>query len=96
MRILQRHGLKRTIVIPYNFLAPVPPTDAFPYPLLGLDFASWISQPYYLLSAEDTLDKIAVEELGPIAAAITDLVKTLAALDSRTIKAGREFRKLQT
>ncbi|MGQ9476490.1 MAG: M28 family peptidase [Actinomycetota bacterium] len=86
IKTLRRHRLKRTIAIPHNFLAPVPPTDAFPYPLMGVDFLSWISQPYYLLSAEDTLDKVSVEDLEPIAAAVTDLVKTLMALDSRKIR----------
>ncbi len=92
IRTLERHRLKRTICIPYNILAPVPPTDAFPYPLLDVDFLSWIAQPYYLLSAEDTLDKIAVDELGPIAASVTDLLKVLMALDSRKIRESREAR----
>ena len=82
MKLLRRQRLKRTVAVPYNFIAPVPTTDAFPYPFVDVGFLSFISQPYYLLNAEDTLDKIEVDELGPIAACITDLVKTYMALGS--------------
>lgn len=86
MKELKKQRLKQTVAIPYNLLAPVPTTDAFPYPFAGVQFLSWIAQPYYLLSAEDTLDKIDVAELGPIAASITDLVKTYMAIDSRRLR----------
>jgi len=82
MKVLREQRLKRTVAVPYNFIAPVPTTDAFPYPFADVGFLSFISQPYYLLNAEDTLDKIEVGELGPIAACITDLVKTYMALGS--------------
>jgi hypothetical protein len=50
---------------------------------------SWISQPYYLLSAEDTLDKIEVRELSRIAETITGLVKTYMALESEKFRSRR-------
>jgi len=86
IKMLREHSLKRTVAIPSNLLMPVPPTDAFPYPFAGVEFLSWISQPYYLLSAEDTLDKIEVGELGPIAASVTDLVKTFMVLEGGRIR----------
>jgi hypothetical protein len=86
MNILREQRLKRTVAVPYNFIAPVPTTDAFPYPFADVGFLSFISQPYYLLNAEDTLDKIDVEELGPIAACVTDLVKTYMALESGKLR----------
>jgi len=82
MKVLREQRLKRTVAVPYNFISPVPTTDAFPYPFADVAFLSFISQPYYLLNAEDTLDKVEVDELGPIAACITDLVKTYMALES--------------
>ena len=86
MKVLKEHRLKQTAAVPYNFIAPVPTTDAFPYPFGGVQFLSWISQPYYLLNAEDTLDKIEVAELGPIAESITGLVKTFMALRSDKVR----------
>jgi len=87
MKALKKQRLKQTVAIPYNLIAPVPTTDAFPYPFGDVQFLSWIAQPYYLLNAEDTLDKIEVAELGPIAESVTELVKTFMALDSRKISA---------
>ena len=87
MKVLREHRLKQTVAVPYNIIAPVPTTDAFPYPFGDVQFLSWISQPYYLLNAEDTLDKIEVAELGNIAESITGLVKTFMALDSDKIRA---------
>jgi hypothetical protein len=86
MKILRKQRLKETVAVPYNLLAPVPTTDAFAYPFGGVQFLSWIAQPYYLLSAEDTLDKIEVAELGPIAESITDVVKTFMALESGKLR----------
>ena len=86
MKVLQEQRLKQTVAIPYNLIAPVPTTDAFPYPFGGVQFLSWIAQPYYLLSAEDTLDKIEVSELRPIAESVSDLVKTFMALESGKIR----------
>lgn len=79
VKALRDNRLKRTALLPCDLLFPVPPTDAFPYPFTGVDFLSWIAQPYYLLSEEDTLDKVEVEQLGPIAQAITDLIRNLMA-----------------
>ncbi|MBN2027978.1 MAG: M28 family peptidase [Actinobacteria bacterium] len=87
MKALKEQRLKQTVAIPYNLIAPVPTTDAFPYPFGDVQFLSWIAQPYYLLNAEDTLDKIEVAELGPIAESVTELVKTFMALDSCKIGA---------
>ena len=87
MQALKGQRLKQTVAVPYNLIAPVPTTDAFPYPFAGVQFLSWISQPYYLLNAEDTLDKIEVGELGTIAEVITGLVKTFMALESAKLRA---------
>jgi hypothetical protein len=89
VRALRDHPLRSTVAIPCNLFAPVPTTDAFPYPYADMGLLSWISQPYYLLSAEDTLDKIEVSELSRIAETITGLVKTYMALESEKFRSRR-------
>jgi len=85
VKALRDHPLRSTVAIPVNLFAPVPTTDAFPYPYEDMGLLSWISQPYYLLSAEDTLDKIEVSELDRIAETITGLVKIYMALGSERL-----------
>lgn len=89
MKALRDHPLRSSAAIPVNLFAPVPTTDAFPYPFKDMGLLSWISQPYYLLGAEDTLDKIEVSELGRTAETITDLVKTYMALESEKLRSAR-------
>jgi hypothetical protein len=73
---LNKKPAKRTLPIPSDLFAPVPVSDAAGYVLeTGVPVISWIGCPYYLLDAHDTLDKVAVEELGPICETITELVK---------------------
>jgi hypothetical protein len=88
MKVLEEHQLPRTVSLPSNFLMPVPPTDAAGYQLVtGINVVSWITCPYYLLSAEDTLDKIDVDLLSPIADAVSDLVGTYMVMDSGDLSA---------
>jgi len=45
------------------------------------DKISWIGCPYYLLDDQDTLDKIEISELNPIARTVAELIKTHMALE---------------
>lgn len=47
----------------------------------GVTFVSWISDPYYLLDEEDTLDKIDQSQLVPSAKLVTELVKNYMMLN---------------
>jgi hypothetical protein len=47
----------------------------------GVPFISWISDPYYLLDDDDTLDKIDQNNLVPVAESVTEIVKNLMVLE---------------
>ncbi|NVM52953.1 MAG: M28 family peptidase [Candidatus Helarchaeota archaeon] len=73
---LKKKPAKRTIPIPATLFAPAPTSDAAGYVLeAGVPVISWIGCPYYLLDAHDTLDKVAKDELRPIAETVTELIK---------------------
>jgi len=76
IKALERKPARVTASIPSNFFGPVPTSDAMGYVMAtSVPVISWIGCPYYLLDAQDTLDKIAKEELGPICETVTELVK---------------------
>ena len=77
MRTLERTKPKKVASIPVEMFGPVPPSDAAGYvAVAGVPVISWIGCPYYLLDAHDTLDKIEISELNPIAQTVAELIKT--------------------
>ena len=79
MKIFKEHKIEQMILIPDNFFATPPIGEAGHFFTQSdkLHLIHWIRSPYYLLTAEDTLDKIDMEKLGPTAQAVTDLILSL-------------------
>ncbi len=79
MKAFKEHEIERMILIPDNFFGTVPIGEAghFVNQVEDMNIIHWIRSPYYLLTAEDTLDKIDVEKLGPTAQAVTDIINSL-------------------
>lgn len=76
-RMMQANQPERTLLIPSTLLGPVPPGEAGHYHMYtGVDFIHWIGQPYYLLTADDTLDKVDVSQLFPLAKGVSEMIGT--------------------
>lgn len=76
-RMMRETQPERTLLIPSTLLGPVPPGEAGHYHMYtGVDFIHWIGQPYYLLTADDTLDKVDVSQLYPLARGISSMIGT--------------------
>jgi len=74
-KILKKHKPQRVILVQSNILGPVPPGEAGHYHMYtGVNFIHWIGQPYYLLTKDDTLDKVMIDQLNPIASALSDCI----------------------
>ena len=72
------YEIERTILIPDNFFATPPIGEAAHFATQAdLKVIHWIRSPYYLLTVEDTLDKIDMNKLHPTAQCITDLINSL-------------------
>jgi Zn-dependent M28 family amino/carboxypeptidase len=81
-RMMQETQPERTLLIPSTLLGPVPPGEAGHYHMYtGVDFIHWIGQPYYLLTADDTLDKVDVSQLYPLAKGVSSMIGTYMKLE---------------
>lgn len=67
----------RTLEIQSTLLGDVPPGEAGHFHIAaGIDFIHWIGSPPYLLTAEDTLDKVDKDLLNPLAESVARMVGT--------------------
>jgi hypothetical protein len=83
--------LDRSLVLPgKGILGDRPPTDASAYFVEGIPTVSYISGPIYLLDENDTLDKVAVENLEPVASALADIIVRVDATSGDAIRRGKE------
>jgi len=79
------HNLRRTAIMPTDTPLEVP-TDAAAYARGDLPVASFISPPLYWNTLEDTWDKIAVDEMVPVANAYADIIAALMETDANLIR----------
>ena len=83
-RMMQETQPERTMMIPSTLLGPVPPGEAGHYHMYtGVDFIHWIGQPYYLLTSDDTLDKVDIAQLYPLARGISSMIGTYMKLPAK-------------
>jgi hypothetical protein len=79
------NNLRRTILMPTTTPLGVP-TDATAYNRAGLPVISFISPPPYWNGLEDTWEKIAIDQLEPVAAAYWQMIEGIMAADPDTIR----------
>ncbi len=87
-KAMDRKPAKRAVSLPAYYWIPfsdvggyVAGAEAVGLPRIPV--ISWISNPYYLLDEQDTLDKVKKDELGPLAQTMTEIVKNFMAMRSR-------------
>ena len=78
IKVCRDYNIENMILIPDNFFATPPIGEAGHFASQSdLQVIHWIRSPYYLLTAEDTLDKIDTEKLHSTAQCISDLIVLL-------------------
>jgi len=78
IKALKDYEIERMILIPENFFATPPIGEAGHFTSYSdLKIIHWIRSPYYLLTAEDTLDKIDMNKLHPTAQCVSDLINSI-------------------
>ncbi|MFW9952425.1 MAG: M28 family peptidase [Candidatus Thorarchaeota archaeon] len=78
IKVCREYNIENMILIPDNFFATPPIGEAGHFATQSdLKVIHWIRSPYYLLTAEDTLDKIDTEKLHSTAQCISDLIVSL-------------------
>jgi len=78
IKAFRDYNIENMIVIPDNFFATPPIGEAGHFATQSdLKIIHWIRSPYYLLTAEDTLDKIDMSKLHSTAQCVSDLIVSL-------------------
>jgi hypothetical protein len=82
-------NLTRSIVIPLTAFSERPPGAVRPIFDEGIPIIQYISGPVYLLSNEDTRDKIDQDELVPTVSAFIDIIKILSLVPADALGGSR-------
>lgn len=82
-----RHRLERTAVIPANGADGIPTDASFLVPT-KVPVISLVSGPVYLYDEDDTMDKVARDELRPVAQAFAYIVDQLDDLPANVLRRG--------
>jgi hypothetical protein len=73
---VEKNGLERIVILPTYTILGVP-TDAGDFNRAGFSIISLISPPLYIYDVADTLDKVAVDQLNPVATAFADIIESI-------------------
>jgi hypothetical protein len=73
---VEKNRLERTVLLPTYTILSVP-TDAGDFNRKGFTVISLISPPVYIYDQADTPDKVAVDQLNPVAAAFADIIEAI-------------------
>jgi hypothetical protein len=84
VQAVEKNHLIRTIMVPTYTPLGVP-TDAGDFNRNKIPIISYISPPMYIYDEIDTPDKVAVEQLNPVATAFADVIESLDPLPARDI-----------
>jgi len=78
LRQIQAHDVRRTLLLPAEGpLGDYPPTDGGDWYAAGVPVINYISNPVYLLNAEDSLDWVMQERLPKVGAAFAGIIREL-------------------
>lgn len=87
MKAVIRHRLERTAMIPANGADGIPTDASFLVPT-KVPVISLVSGPIYLYDEDDTMDKVARDELRPVAQAFAYIVDQLDDLPAHVLRRG--------
>ncbi|MFV2090402.1 MAG: M28 family peptidase [Pseudomonadales bacterium] len=85
---LQAEDVDRSLVIAPDAFGEQPTTDGGAFHPEGVPLVNYLSAPFYLFDAMDTLDKIHRQSLVPITRAIVRLVQSTASISAAAMRAG--------
>jgi hypothetical protein len=87
---LGAEGLDRSMVVAPDAFGEQPPTDGAHYHTEGVPIVNFLSAPFYLFDAMDTLDKIDQDNLVPLTRATVRIVESTRGVSAAAMRAGIE------
>ena len=80
------HRLDRSLILTPNALAPFPTTDGGLFHLEGVPLVNYLTAPWYLFDAADTLDKVDLASLSAVSRAAFDIVRGTAEISAKRMR----------
>ena len=81
---VEKNNLERTVILPTYTILGVP-TDAGDFNRAGFTIISLISPPIYIYDQVDTPDKVALDQLNPVATAFADIIESIDQTPSQVV-----------
>jgi hypothetical protein len=79
--------LERSLIIPPDVFGPAPTTDGGPFHLAGVPLVNFLTAPFYLFDASDTLDKIHRPSLMPVTRAAIRIIASTRGVSAAAMRA---------
>ncbi len=80
--------LDRSMILPPNVFGPIPTTDGGPFHLAGVPLVNFLTAPFYLFDAIDTLDKIHRPSLMPVTRAAIRIIGSTRGKSAAAMRQG--------
>jgi len=80
--------LDRSMILPPEVFGPIPTTDGGPFHLAGVPLVNFLTAPFYLFDAIDTLDKIHRQSLVPVTRAAIRIIGATRGVGAAAMRQG--------
>ncbi|HYB92226.1 MAG TPA: M28 family peptidase [Candidatus Binataceae bacterium] len=80
--------LDRSLILPPDVFGPIPTTDGGPFHLAAVPLVNFLTAPFYLFDAIDTLDKIHRPSLVPVTRAAVRIIASTTGVSAAAMRAG--------
>lgn len=78
--------LERSVVLPPEVFGPMPTSDGGPFHLAGVPLVNFLTAPFYLFDAMDTLDKIHRQSLVPLTRAAIRIIASTRGVSASAMR----------
>jgi len=85
---IEAEDLRRSMVVPPTMFGPKPTTDGADFYLAGVPLVNYLTAPFYLFDAMDTLDKIHRPSLVPVTRAAIRIIESTGGVSAAGMRAG--------
>jgi hypothetical protein len=85
---IEAEDLRRSYILPPDVFGPKPTTDGADFHLAGVPLVQYLTAPFYLFDAMDTLDKIHRPSLVPLTRAAIRIIESTAGVTAAAMREG--------
>jgi Zn-dependent M28 family amino/carboxypeptidase len=78
--------LERSLILPPDVFGPMPTSDGGPFHLAGVPLVNFLTAPFYLFDAIDTLDKIHRPSLAPVTRAAIRIIASTHGISAAAMR----------